>query len=62
MFAEGNGVPSSLTCDVCGGALIETAREKHPRLPAHEIRAYACYGCGAQAQMSAPTPFQPGAP
>jgi DNA-directed RNA polymerase subunit RPC12/RpoP len=62
MFAEGNSVPNHLKCDVCGHPLVELAREKHPRLPAHEIRLYACGTCGARESLSAPMPSRKDAP
>ena len=62
MTVTGNRVPYDLKCTACGGQLIETGRENHPRLPAHELRAYACHACGAQEQLNAPLPLQKGTP
>jgi hypothetical protein len=62
MFAEGHSVPNDLKCDACGSHLVETAREIHPRLPEHEMRAYACRVCGAHAHLSAPVAPRKDAP
>jgi hypothetical protein len=47
---------------MCGNELIELTRDAHPRLPAHELRVYACRACGAQEQLNAPVPRQKGMP
>ena len=62
MSATGEALSNELVCSQCGGPLIEMARENHPRLPAHEIRAYACRLCGAQEKLNAPVPIQKGMP
>jgi ribosomal protein L37E len=62
MFAKGNSVSSDLKCDRCGHQLVETARDRHPRLPLHEIRVYVCRACGFREWLSAPLPHPDGMP